>query len=1108
MRILNQQITQLQRALGNLLMPALQVIIPYVQAFVEVLTEGIQALAVFFGFELPTIDYSNMDNAASSAGDIATGLDDATKAAKDLKNATLGIDELNILSQDTGAGSGAGGAGGNFDLPLELPEYDFLEGLDKDVDDLKQQLKDLLLNYVIPIGAGFAAWKVAGALVPELGTLQKLLGSLMVGVGLSLVIDSIEDIIVSGKLTWKNILKGAAGGAVAGGGVGLMLAKRMGLKWSQGMLVGAAVGLGLALSIEAITAQLASGNLDVGEAILGAVGGAFSGGGVGAGILLKLGKTGSSLISGTVASAIIGTGVVMSIMGITSQLIEGTNAGNAILSTLGTTLTGAGIGFLIGGPAGAVAGAIVGLVIGAVASFVISEVHVSVNAKKEDIEKRFGDLLLSSEEIQNLAEALTTTEFTLKVNAYLDQEQLLSSVYDSLNEVSTDLTKETWKLSIGADVNLENYSEIADSFIQQTQSALDEQKITYLMNIGIGFSSENVQSEMTTFVNEYFGTAQGEMQRLGEELRAEIDNALADGILSEEEAQTIANLQAEMNEIVQKMADAEYKAKITNIKLSLKGTDLTVESFKEAQKSVSAELESQLKNIEAVKLDSIQLAELKFAEDGNEQAYQEALADIEANFNNQKLELELQSVSFGLDTIREAYQTELDAILPNFASTASTAITTAFQNAWDADGTFNLTKFLGSVQTELNQEFEKELTPAMRANISDLLESMEPQIEQLESLRQQYLDAGQAVPQALSQALTDANTLKALTGDATGIYGVIGAALTSSPEQAAFFKQLQELGYSIPEEIMNCVEAQFNESDPVGTMYGYGYNSVMGYKNGIEDAESQVDDAISSVVRTANGKVVDILQIRSPSHVMYSHGLNTMQGFANGITENGPLVWSAMASVIGTSTDHAPTTLLGTVVTRLNINGYSKVMSDYGKTVDQGLANGIKDNANLVYDSMVVMLNPLLGLMEDFANECRSAVNSMLREIASAMSSVSVSGSGNVTYDRAGSINIARFASGGFPEPGQLFYANEFGNPELVGTMGGRTAVANGDQIVSGIQNGVENGNMPVVAALYQLIAIAERIAEKDTTVELDGEEISNVAARRTTTGYNLGLST
>lgn len=810
-----------------------------------------------------------------------------------------------------------------------------------------------------------------------------------------------------------------------------MLAKRMGLKWSQGMLVGAAVGLGLSLSIEAITAQLASGNLDVGEAILGAVGGAFSGGGVGAGILLKLGKTGSSLISGTVASAIIGTGVVMSIMGITSQLIEGTNAGNAILSTLGTTLTGAGIGFLIGGPVGAVAGAIVGLVIGAVASFVISEVHVSVNAKKEDIEKRFGDLLLSSEEIQNLAEALTTTEFTLKVDAYLDQEQLLSSVYDSLNEVSTDLTKETWKLSIGADVNLENYSEIAESFIQQTQSALDEQKITYLMNIGIGFSSENVQSEMTTFVNEYFGTAQGEMQRLGEELRAEIDNALADGILSEEEAQTIANLQAEMNEIVQKMADAEYKAKITNIKLSLKGTDLTVESFKEAQKSVSAELESQLKNIEAVKLDSIQLAELKFAEDGNEQAYQEALADVEANFNNQKLELELQSVSFGLDTIREAYRTELDSELPNFASATSTAITNAFQYAWDTDATgqstFNLTRFLDGIQSELDQKFESELTPAMRANISDLLESMEPQIEQMEELRKQYIDAGLEVPQGLSDALTDANMLKALTGDTGALLSLIGTTISSSPEHEELMKQLADSGYNIPQELMDGMASRSDDLELAGNSVE---SSVLsGTQAQFEKDQKAWQDEFAQVPELAD----------------------TIFGIEEGV---------------------------------------STIFEDKGKTIFDSL----KEGAAKAWDSFLTWWDRTIKIPD--------------------IGGVDLSGGSMGQYEdlfgrsSRSLFSVQGYASGGFPEPGQLFYANEFGNPELVGTMGGRTAVANGDQIVSGIQNGVENGNMPVVAALYQLIAIAERIAEKDTTVELDGEEISNVAARRTTTGYNLGLST
>ena len=56
-------------------------------------------------------------------------------------------------------------------------------------------------------------------------------------------------------------------------------------------------------------------------------------------------------------------------------------------------------------------------------------------------------------------------------------------------------------------------------------------------------------------------------------------------------------------------------------------------------------------------------------------------------------------------------------------------------------------------------------------------------------------------------------------------------------------------------------------------------------------------------------------------------------------------------------------------------------------------------------------------------------------------------------YNDPGSWN-SNFASGGFPNEGQLFVAREAG-PELVGTIGGHTAVANNDQIVAGIREGV-----------------------------------------------------
>ena len=73
-----------------------------------------------------------------------------------------------------------------------------------------------------------------------------------------------------------------------------------------------------------------------------------------------------------------------------------------------------------------------------------------------------------------------------------------------------------------------------------------------------------------------------------------------------------------------------------------------------------------------------------------------------------------------------------------------------------------------------------------------------------------------------------------------------------------------------------------------------------------------------------------------------------------------------------------------------------------------------------------------------------------------------VSGSLGWTWDgglQTPSISVDWYKNGGFPDAGQLFIANEAG-PEMVGTMGGRTAVANNEQIVTGIREGVYDAMM------------------------------------------------
>ena len=180
-RILKQQLNELTRSLGSLFIPILMKVIPYVQAFVDILTEGVQKLASFMGFTLPKIDYSGVSNAT---GEMAENLGDATEEAKALKSQMLGIDELNVVSQDSGAGASAStGNGLGSDLGLDVSSIwneSMLNGIKNGVDEVKKKLEPMLETAVL-IGGAFLAWKIAKSFLTALDT-AKLAVQVMSGV--------------------------------------------------------------------------------------------------------------------------------------------------------------------------------------------------------------------------------------------------------------------------------------------------------------------------------------------------------------------------------------------------------------------------------------------------------------------------------------------------------------------------------------------------------------------------------------------------------------------------------------------------------------------------------------------------------------------------------------------------------------------------------------------------------------------------------------------------------------------------------------------------------------------------------------------------------------
>lgn len=147
-RILKSEISQLAKAVGQLLYPAFKAILPVLIAAVDLIKEFVASLASVFGQKIEFTDFSKTQK---DIGGVTSAMDDtadATKAAaKAAKDYTMGFDELNIIdpSQNSGSsGSGSGGAAGNLLGDVDLSQYDmFKDYAGSAVDEIKAKLKSL-----------------------------------------------------------------------------------------------------------------------------------------------------------------------------------------------------------------------------------------------------------------------------------------------------------------------------------------------------------------------------------------------------------------------------------------------------------------------------------------------------------------------------------------------------------------------------------------------------------------------------------------------------------------------------------------------------------------------------------------------------------------------------------------------------------------------------------------------------------------------------------------------------------------------------------------------------------------------------------------------------
>lgn len=363
-RILQAQLNSLARAVGSLLYPALKSILPPLIAAVELVKELVTGIASLMGVKVEFPDFSS---ASDAVGGVTDAMDNTTKATgKAAKAFKNYIMGFDELNviQKDNGSSGGSGSGSG-------AAGNILGDVDLSGYDMFKQYNEEFAKQIDGIKE-----KIRGML-PIIGAVTAALALWKLTTFIADLVDAIKKI---------SILKGmVAGGILIGLGFFLMFDgikkaiedKLNAINFAE-ILVGAITFVGGASLLGAKIAEFIMTS--------------FADSSVAQAIAAAGGKMGGALIGAAVAGVV--AGVAMFVTGIYDALTNGLNILNGLLIPTGSTMAGAAVGAIIGslgGPIGTAAGALIGLLIGALTDVGIA-VYQNWDKIKSTVVKKWGDL--------------------------------------------------------------------------------------------------------------------------------------------------------------------------------------------------------------------------------------------------------------------------------------------------------------------------------------------------------------------------------------------------------------------------------------------------------------------------------------------------------------------------------------------------------------------------------------------------------------------------------------------------------------------------------------------------------------------------------------------
>lgn len=515
-----------------------------------------------------------------------------------------------------------------------------------------------------------------------------------------------------------------------------------------------------------------------------------------------------------------GGGKVVSLLG---KLVSSSKKAQGGVSTLskGAGLASAGLSGM-----SKIAGKLPGILGLTAAGLTVAGIAMSEFHKKclqDDLDEHFGDLHLSMEEVEDVAKRLTTNDWTDQIDKVTESRDAVESLRSELDAIQNDLAKTEWKASIGlalTGAEEDAYQENIGSFVEQAKDYAEQDGSTVSLAIGAIFEPDSTASENAQKIaDSYYAGLSKELEMLGESLAMTVNEAFNDHILSDAEIKVIQKKQQEIIKLTQETEQARSNIRMQNLAADAVRGGLDSESFSNLITQLSSEISARKISVDNAVVDVLTPAQAQLAKGEISQTeYDQLAASARLNASQNMGNTVASSLSVGVDTLTANYGSEIEAIQGSFDSSFQDALSSYMDDAKLKNSLAAITAPIANVGNLKNKGVTM-LEGDSAENMRMFLEQMRPLTDELESYAEEWLKAGQAVPQEFVKGLEETFRTEVMAGDMTHYLEYAGMQLGQDPKYLDMLEDIQKSGAKIPEALLKGVEMAsgkiFDEEDSI-----------------------------------------------------------------------------------------------------------------------------------------------------------------------------------------------------------------------------------------------------------------------------------------------------